>query len=119
MLVSLLPGRIAAAAAWCDGWSVSGGAVISGGRIVLNSPEGSESIAQMDWNPGGARFDVEWKMTVNAFSGYENVQICTGTYRAIMAICSDKITYHARHGLCDRDSFLSDRKGHPYISAHR
>ena len=95
MLVSLLPGRIAAATAWCDGWSVSGGAVISGGRIVLNSPEGSESIAQMDWNPGGARFDVEWKMTVNAFSGYENVQICTGTYRAIMAICSDKITYHA------------------------
>lgn len=86
MLMTIVPAFTVSvsAASWTDGWTMTGnGAAVKDGKILLNSASG-EIKAVKNWQVSGGKFDVSFTMKINSLSGSNNIQICTGQYRAMM-----------------------------------
>lgn len=80
-----------------DGWTLAGNAVLENGNLTLTSKAGLESYAEYPAEIG-ENYDVSWDMTMDAYSGSENVQIDNGSHLVELALAKDGITYSTVSG---------------------
>ena len=98
MLLTLTAGFpvTVSAANWYDGWSLSGGASVQNGTIVVRSSgAGQTAYTAKSWQPGEYGYDIEFTMKVSTSVGGGMFIVTTGKHRLYLGIYSGSVTWHA------------------------
>ncbi len=78
-------------------WKAGGSVTDLDGGFVLTPSQGEETVLWLE-DAIGESFDVEWRMTINAFTGNEQVRFYTGTEKICLLFTETGITYTTTEG---------------------